>query len=310
MKKQLLLVLFILLNSVITAQNITPEKHLQKAFEAVKNNDANAFKSLWPDSKTFSKIIIDSGDFDALTADGIEVYNESRYYRMMGKMLEEFLDMRTMNNEVNWNDLYIKEIYFDKNATKNSEGIIEYSGFIWLKNKAENYALPFVDMIQYKKQWYGGLFRDLKTFDGRFENFIQSEESQETVSPEAEAAALEAAEIAIAAAESAASLVDLPLLEQTVFSATVNGKKMILNWKVNGWIEEPVYNPKYQYQNKEEQSFAEIITLENGYILLVVEDRKGFFRIKNSYGSLSGFWFSTQTNKEVPVTFASTEVKK
>jgi len=312
MKKHLLLVLVILVNTIAMAQNAASQKHLHKAFEAIKNNDAQAFKTLWPDQKTFSEIIISSGDFDARTSDQIEVYNESRYYRMMGKILEDFCEVK--NGEINWQDLYIQEIKSDDNKERNAEGIIEYSGFIWVKsnrNKEENYVLRYVDLIQFKEQWYGGLFRDLKAFDGNFEDFISAEElsdSTTTTTTEAETVALEAA---IAAADSAATLVELPLLEQTTFSTTINGKKMILNWKVNGWKEDPVYDQTtYQYQNKEEQSFAEIVALENGYVLLIEEDRKSFFRIKNTYGSLSGFWFSTQTEKEIPVIFANAEVKK
>lgn len=86
---------------------------------------------------------------------------------------------------------------------------------------------------------------------------------------------------------------------------------MILNWKVNGWEDDKIYDQTtYQYQNQEEQSFAEIVVLDNGYILMIEENRKNFFRIKNTYGSLSGTYFSTQSGKEIPVVFASTEVKK
>ena len=171
--------------------------------------------------------------------------------------------------------------------------------------------MRYVDLIQFKERWYGGLFKDLEAFDGNFEEYIQYEKSGESAADALDEAASEATETAISAAESAASVVELPLLEKTTFSATINGKKMILNWKVLGWKEDPEYGQTtYQYQNKEEQSFAEIVALENGYILLIEEDRKHFFRIKNTYGSLTGFWFSTQTGKEIPVTFASTEVKK
>lgn len=291
------------------AQNAAPEKHLRKAFEAIKNSDANAFKTLWPDQKTFSEIRISSGDFDARSSALIEVYNESRYYKMMGKILEDFCDVK--NGEINWQDLYIQEIKSDNNKAKNFEGIIEYSGFIWVKsnkNKEENYVLRYVDLIQFKEQWYGGLFKDLQAFDGNFEDFVTAEEPGDPIAAEAATVAVEAA---AAAADSAAALVELPLLEQTTFSTTINGRKMMLNWKVNGWKEDPSYDQTtYQYQNNEEQSFAEIVTLENGYVLLIEEDRKNFFRIKNTYGSLSGFWFSTQVGKEIPVTFANTEAKK
>ena len=313
MKKHLILALFFL-NIVAIAQNTASEKHLYKAFNAIKNNDAEVFKTLWPDQKTFSEIIISSGDFDARNSDKIEVYNESRYYRMMGKMLEMFLEGNAKDSEINWQDLYIKEINLEKSKNKNSEGIFEYDGYIWLKstkNKKENLALRYVDLIQFKERWYGGLFKDLEAFDGNFEEYIQYEKSGESAADALDEAASEATETAISAAESAASVVELPLLEKTTFSATINGKKMILNWKVLGWKEDPEYGQTtYQYQNKEEQSFAEIVALENGYILLIEEDRKHFFRIKNTYGSLTGFWFSTQTGKEIPVTFASTEVKK
>jgi len=298
-----------LVNTIAMAQNAASEKHLHKAFEAIKNRDAKTFKTLWPDQKTFSEIIISSGDFDASTSDLVEVYNESRYYKMMGKILEDFCEVK--NGEINWQDLYIQEIKSDNNKAENSEGIIEYSGFIWVKsnrNKEENYALRYVDLIQFKEQWYGGLFKDLKAFDGKFEDFVAAEEPGDPIAAEAAIVALEAT---AAAADSAATLAELPLLEQTTFSTTINGRKMILNWKVNGWKEDPVYDQTtYQYQNKEEQSFAEIVTLENGYLLFIEEDRKNFFRIKNTYGSLSGFWFSTQVGKEIPVTFASTEAKK
>lgn len=314
MKKHLLLVLIIFANTIVIAQNTPQEKHLHKAFDAIKNNDAEAFKLLWPDHKTFSKIIISSGDFDAETSNNIEVYNESRYYRMIGKMLEEFLEIQATNNEVNWKDLYIKQIYFDKNATKNSDGIIEYSGYIWLKStidKTKNYSLTFVDLIEFKKQWYGSLFHDVKIFEGGFDEFIHSQEMDDEVSYAEEAVAEAATEIAMAATDSLATMVDLPVLEQGVFSATINNKKMILNWRVNGWEDDRIYNQiTYQYQNREEQSFAEIIELENGYLLLIEEDLKSFFRIKNTYGSLNGTWFSTQTGKEIPLIFASTEVKK
>lgn len=313
MKKPILMALLVFINSIVLAQNSAAEKHLYKAFDAIKNNDAEAFKSLWPDKKTFSEIIISGGDFDARKANRIEVYNESRYYRMMGKMLEEFLDIRVMNGEVNWQDLYIRQIYFDKNAAKNSEGIVEHNGFLWLGsngNKAKNYTLPFADLVQFKGQWYGGLFRDVKTLDGSFEDFIRSEESGEAVSAEAETVSAEAAEVAMAAADSA-TVVELPQLQQTVFSTIINGKKMMLNWRVNGWKEHPVYSQTtYQYQNREEQSFAEIIALEDGYVVLVEEGRQHFFRIKNTYGRLSGSWFSTKTGKEIPLIFAGTEVKK
>jgi hypothetical protein len=309
MKKYFLLALVILASTIAMAQNTASDKHLHKAFEAIKNNDAEAFKTLWPDQKTFSEIIISSGDFDALTSDRVEVYNESRYYRMMGKILEDFCEVK--NGEINWQDLYIQEIKSDHNTVRNSEGIIEYSGFIWLKsnkNKEENYVLRYVDLIQFKEQWYGGLFRDLKAFDGNFEDFTGAEELSDPIAAEAAAVALEAAEAAV---DSATTLVELPLLEEATLSTTINGKKMILNWKVNGWKEDPVYSQTtYQYQNKEEQSFDEIVALENGYVLLIEEDRKNFFRIKNTYGSLSGSWFSTQTGKEIPVIFANTEVKK
>lgn len=313
MKPCILLILFICANTFVMAQNTTQEKHLYKAFNAIKNKDAKAFQSLWPDQKTFSEIITRSGDVDARTAGDIAVYNESRYYRMLGKMLEEFLDIRVMNNEADWQDLYIQQIYFSKKAAKNSEGIVEHSGFIWLKsneNKSKNYVLPFADLIQFSGQWYGGLFRDVKTLDGSFEDFIRLEELDEPVTVVEETVAAEAAETAIAAVDSAAAMIELPLLEQTTFSTSINGKKMILNWKVLGWKEDPVYSPTYQYQNREEQSFAEIITLKNGYTLLIEEDRKNFFRIKNTHGSLSGSWFSTQTGKEIPLIFANTEVKK
>ncbi|MCS4226470.1 hypothetical protein [Sphingobacterium sp. BIGb0165] len=309
MKKYLLLVLVMLVNTIAMAQNTAPEKHLHKAFEAIKNRDAKAFKTLWPDQQTFSEISISTGDFDARTSDLVEVYNESRYYKMMGKILEDFCEVK--NGEINWQDLYIQEIKSDNNKAKNSEGIIEYSGFIWVKSnrdKAENYVLRYVDLIQFKEQWYGGLFRDLKAFDGNFEDFVIAEEPGDPIAAEAATVATEAVE---ASADSAAALVELPLLEQTTFSTTINGRKMILNWKVNGWKEDPVYDQTtYQYQNKEEQSFAEIVALENGYLLFIEQDRKNFFRIKNTYGSLSGFWFSTQVGKEIPVTFASTEAKK
>ena len=313
MKKHLLLVLVMLVNTLAMAQNATAEKHLHKAFEAIKNRDAKTFKTLWPDQKTFSEIMISSGDFDARTSDLVEVYNESRYYKMLGKILEDFCEVK--NEEINWQDLYIQEIKSDNNNAENSEGIIEYSGFIWVKsnrNKEENYVLRYVDLIQFKEQWYGGLFRDLKAFDGNFEDFVAAEELGDPIAAEAaEAAATVAAEAVEAAADSAAALVELPVLEQTTFSTTINGRKMILNWKVNGWKEDPSYDQTtYQYQNKEEQSFAEIVALENGYLLFIEEDRKNFFRIKNTYGSLSGFWFSTQVGKEIPVTFASTEAKK
>ena len=313
MKKNLLLAL-LFFNIVTMAQNTASEKHLYKAFDAIKNNDAEAFKTLWPDQKTFSEIIISSGDFDARNSDKIEVYNESRYYRMMGKMLEMFLEGNVKDSEINWQDLYIKEINLEKSKNKNSEGIYEYDGYIWLKsnkNKKENFALRFVDLIQFKERWYGGLFRDLNAFDGSFEDYIRLQESGELATDAEEMAVSEATVTAVEAAESAVSVVELPLLEKTTFSATINGKKMILNWKVLGWKEDPEYGQTtYQYQNKEEQSFAEIVALENGYILLIEEDRKHFFRIKNTYGSLSGSWFSTQTGKEIPVVFASTEVKK
>lgn len=309
MKKHLLLVLVMLVNTLAMAQNTASEKHLYKAFEAIKNRDAKAFKTLWPDQKTFSEIMIGSDDFDARTSDLAEVYNESRYYKMMGEMLEDFCDVN--NREINWQDLYIQEIKSDNNKAENSEGIIEYSGFIWVKsnrNKEENYVLRYVDLIQFKEQWYGGLFRDLKTFDGNFEDFVSAEEPGDPIAAEAATVALEET---AAAADSAATLVELPLLEQTTFSTTIHGRKMILNWKVNGWKEDPLYDQTtYQYQNNEEQSFAEIVTLENGYVLLIEENRKNFFRIKNTYGSLSGFWFSTQVGKEIPVTFANTEAKK
>jgi len=309
MKKHLLLVLVMLVNTLAMAQNTASEKHLYKAFEAIKNRDAKAFKTLWPDQKTFSEIMIGSDDFDARTSDLAEVYNESRYYKMMGEMLEDFCDVN--NREINWQDLYIQEIKSDNNKAENSEGIIEYSGFIWVKsnrNKEENYVLRYVDLIQFKEQWYGGLFRDLKTFDGNFEDFVSAEEPGDPIAAEAATVALEET---AAAADSAATLVELPLLEQTTFSTTIHGRKMILNWKVNGWKEDPLYDQTtYQYQNNEEQSFAEIVALENGYVLFIEEDRKNFFRIKNTYGSLSGFWFSTQVGKEIPVTFANTEAKK
>lgn len=309
MKKHLLLVLVMLVNTIAMAQNAASEKHLHKAFEAIKNSDAKAYKTLWPDQKTFSEIMISSGHFDARTSGPIELYNESRYYKMMGKILEDFYDVK--NGEINWQDLYIQEIKSNNNQTENSEGIIEYSGFIWVKsnrNKAENYVLRYVDLIQFKEQWYGGLFKDLKAFDGNFEDFVTAEEPGDPIAAEEATVAVEAA---AAAVDSAASLVELPLLEQATFSTTINGRKMMLNWKVNGWKEDPSYNQTtYQYQNNEEQSFAEIVALENGYVLLIEEDRKNFFRIKNTYGSLSGFWFSTQVGKEIPVTFANTEVKK
>lgn len=308
MKEHLLLVLVMLVNTLAMAQNNAPEQHLHKAFEAIKNRDAKAFKTLWPDQKTFSEIIISGGDFDARTSDLVEVYNESRYYKMMGKILEDFCEVK--NGEINWQDLYIQEIKSDSNKAQNSEGIIEYSGFIWVKsnrNKAENYALRYVDLIQFKEQWYGGLFRDLKAFDGNFEDFVTAEEPGDPIAAEAATVALEAT----AAVDSAASLAELPVLEQTTFSTTINGRKMILNWQVNGWKEDPSYDQTtYQYQNNEEQSFAEVVALENGYVLLIEQDRKNFFRVKNTYGSLSGFWFSTQIGKEIPVTFASTEAKK
>lgn len=312
MKKHLLLVLVMLVNTLAMAQNAAAEKHLHKAFEAIKNRDAKAFKTLWPDQKTFSEIIISSGDFDARTSDLAEVYNESRYYKMMGKILEDFCEVK--NGEINWQDLYIQEIKSNNNNAENYEGIMEYSGFIWVKsnrNKEENYVLRYVDLIQFKEQWYGGLFKDLKAFDGNFEDFVAAEEPGEPIAAEAAEAATAASEAVEAAVDSAAAIVELPLLEQTTFSTTINGRKMILNWKVNGWKEDPSYDQTtYQYQNKEEQSFAEIVALENGYVLFIEEDRKNFFRIKNTYGSLSGFWFSTQVGKEIPVTFASTEAKK
>ncbi|RKO68937.1 hypothetical protein D7322_24405 [Sphingobacterium puteale] len=99
MEKHLLLVLVMLVNTLAMAQNAAAEKHLHKAFEAIKNRDAKAFKTLWPDQKTFSEIIISSGDFDAHTSDLVEVYNESRYYKMMGKILEDFCEVK--NGEIN-----------------------------------------------------------------------------------------------------------------------------------------------------------------------------------------------------------------
>ncbi|ULT23618.1 hypothetical protein KUH03_31285 [Sphingobacterium sp. E70] len=44
-----------LVNTLAMAQNAAAEKHLHKAFEAIKNRDAKAFKTLWPDQKHFPK---------------------------------------------------------------------------------------------------------------------------------------------------------------------------------------------------------------------------------------------------------------
>lgn len=315
MKKSILF-LFLFLNGIMTmAQNTPAEKHLYKAFDAVKNKDAKAYKLLWPDQKTLSEIMISSSDFNTEQADDTEVFMEIQYHRMMGKLLENFMEIKTMNTEVNWKDLYIEKVHIDKNASQNSEGIIEYDGVFWLKshkNKNKNYALSFTDLIEFKGQWYGAVLQNVIAFENRFEDFILNEEDA-TKNPdfEEEIAYEAATEAAISAAESAATIVDLPVLEQTIFSTTINSKKMILNWKVNGWEDDKIYDQTtYQYQNQEEQSFAEIVVLDNGYILMIEENRKNFFRIKNTYGSLSGTYFSTQSGKEIPVVFASTEVKK
>lgn len=313
MKRTALLALLILASLFAFAQNTPAEKHLYKAFDAIKNNDVEGFKSLWPDKSTLSEIYQAAKSTSVKDVRDVDVYYESNYYSMLGKLLMEFLDTKYMNKDVKWDDLYIQQVHIAENEGRNEEGWAERSGYLWLKSnkdKKKGYVLPFADLLEFKGRWYGTIFRDVQTLDGSFDDFISKEEADvvpavgedtaAAVAAKAAAAALDAIADSLTANETAS----LPLLEQSTFSTSVNGKKMLLNWVVTGWQNDRYYNSSsYQYQDEDAHFFAEVVTLENGYVLLVDEDRKNFIRVENRDGNLIGNLFSTQSGKDMPLIF-------
>lgn len=281
--KQILL-LFLFLPQLLSAQNSTEEVFLRESFKAIQSNDWQAFARIIPNEESTLKVLDFYDQDSSMRRTHFYAAHYSFHYSIQSWMARSFIHCRTTLLEIDdFQDLVLEDIVFEEYDNADV-ALNEISGIFILssKDKAKPPITLHFDGVRKMGNTLFGLNYFLKPIE---------------LSPEFIEVEAYSSDIPVDDGNEEGSMAIY------AYKGLIGAHSIVISLEeyTSGTGEVSLFTAYFQEGKSEPELFDMVGFMDNDHMLFISPDRSGYFRLQRQSHTLNGVYFNIKNQTEVEV---------